>query len=45
MFLKALPLVGWENGIWMIGLFALVVVLLIVAVVSMMNSGKGTKQN
>jgi len=40
MLLKILPLVVWENGIWMIGLFALVVLVLIIAVVSMMNSGK-----
>ena len=41
MFLNTLPLVVWENGIWMIGLFAVVVILLVVVVVSMMNSGKG----
>ncbi|MFT0713719.1 hypothetical protein [Flagellimonas lutimaris] len=35
-----IPLVAWENGIWMIGLFALVVIILIVAVLAMMNSGK-----
>jgi hypothetical protein len=35
-----IPLVSWENGIWMIGLFALVVVVLVVAVFAMMNSGK-----
>jgi hypothetical protein len=38
--LNLIPLVVWENGIWMIGLFALVVVILIVAVLAMMNSGK-----
>ncbi|WP_350284376.1 hypothetical protein [uncultured Croceitalea sp.] len=41
MFLvKMFPLVVWENGIWMIGVFALVVLILIGAVLSMMNSGK-----
>ncbi|WP_262909160.1 hypothetical protein [Allomuricauda sp. M10] len=38
--LMNIPLVSWENGIWMIGLFALVVVVLVVAVFAMMNSGK-----
>lgn len=40
MFLKLLPLVAWENGIWMIGVFILVALILIGAVYSMMNSGK-----
>ncbi|MCR9226055.1 MAG: hypothetical protein NXH90_01360 [Flavobacteriaceae bacterium] len=35
-----IPLVSWENGIWMIGVFALVVIVLVVAVLSLMNSGK-----
>jgi hypothetical protein len=34
------PLVSWGNGILIIGVFALVVILLIGAVMSMMNSGK-----
>ncbi|MAU26395.1 MAG: hypothetical protein CMH48_01635 [Muricauda sp.] len=38
--LLTLPLVSWDNGILMIGVFALVVVFLVVAVVAMMNSGK-----
>ncbi|HKL90221.1 hypothetical protein [Allomuricauda sp. NFXS6] len=38
--LNNIPLVVWENGIWMIGLFVLVVIILIVAVLAMMNSGK-----
>ena len=33
-----LPLVNWSNGIIMIGIFAAVVVLLIVMLVSFMNS-------
>ncbi|WP_262885603.1 hypothetical protein [Flagellimonas ochracea] len=36
----SIPLVSWENGIWMIGVFALVVVVLVVAVLAMMNGGK-----
>lgn len=39
-FLTALPLVKWDNGIIMIGVFGLVVVLLIAAVLLLMNSGK-----
>ncbi|WP_262706543.1 hypothetical protein [Flagellimonas pelagia] len=35
-----IPLVVWENGIWMIGLFVLVVIVLVGAVLAMMNSGK-----
>ncbi len=35
-----LPLVNWSNGILMIGVFVLVVVLLIVVLTSLMNSGK-----
>ncbi|WP_281499724.1 hypothetical protein [Allomuricauda sp. SCSIO 64092] len=38
--LLTLPLVSWDNGILMIGVFALVVVLLIAAVFMLMNSGK-----
>jgi len=38
--LISIPLVSWGNGIWMIGVFAAVVVILIVAVMSMMNSSK-----
>ncbi|WP_281023872.1 hypothetical protein [Flagellimonas ruestringensis] len=38
--LFSIPLVSWENGIWMIGVFALVVVVLVIAVLAMMNSGK-----
>jgi len=33
-------LVAWDNGILMIGVFALVVIVLVVAVMAMMNSGK-----
>jgi len=39
-YVTILPLVSWGNGILIIGVFALVVILLIVAVMSMMNSGK-----
>ncbi len=35
-----IPLVDWSNGIIMIGVFALVVIVLVVALVSLMNSGK-----
>jgi Mg2+ and Co2+ transporter CorA len=38
--LTYIPLVSWENGIWMIGVFVLVVVVLVVAVLALMNSGK-----
>lgn len=36
----SIPLVSWENGIWMIGLFAVVVIVLVGAVLALMNSGK-----
>ncbi|WP_262896952.1 hypothetical protein [Aurantibacter crassamenti] len=35
-----LPLVAWDLGIWLIVLFAVVCVLLVVAVLSMMSNGK-----
>lgn len=38
--LHVIPLVSWENGIWMIGVFAAVVVVLIGAVLALMSSGK-----
>lgn len=38
--LHVIPLVSWENGIWMIGVFAAVVIALIGAVVALMSSGK-----
>lgn len=34
------PLVDWSNGIIMIGVFALVVIALVVMLISFMNSGK-----
>ncbi|MDC6383839.1 MULTISPECIES: hypothetical protein [Flavobacteriaceae] len=37
---NSIPLVSWENGIWMIGLFAVVVIVLVGAVFALMNSGK-----
>ncbi|KPM32203.1 Hypothetical protein I595_1852 [Croceitalea dokdonensis DOKDO 023] len=40
MLTRFLPLVAWGNGIFMIGVFAIVVVVLIIAVLSLMNSGK-----
>lgn len=43
--MNMIPLVSWENGIWMIGVFAAVVVLLIIAVISMINSGSSSKEN
>jgi len=36
----SLPLVSWNNGIIIIGVFALVVILLVVVVLTMMNSGQ-----
>lgn len=42
MILNFLPLVVWENGIWMIGIFVLVVLILIGAVLALMNSDKKT---
>jgi hypothetical protein len=41
--LNIIPLVSWENGIWMIGLFALVVIVLVGAVLALMNSGSDKK--
>ncbi len=38
--LAALPLVAWENGILIIGVFVLVVILIVVVVMNMMNSDK-----
>lgn len=35
-----LPLVNWNNGIVMIGVFALVVIALVAILVNLMNSGK-----
>ncbi|UII77364.1 hypothetical protein LV716_06220 [Flagellimonas sp. HMM57] len=43
--LHVIPLVSWENGIWMIGVFAAVVIVLIVGVLALMNSGKKEGQN
>ena len=36
-----LPLVNWSNGILMIGVFAVVVIALVLVTLSLMNSGKG----
>lgn len=42
MYMKTLlPLVNWSNGIIMIGVFAAVVIALVVVTLSLMNSGKG----
>ena len=35
--LLSIPLVSWENGIWMIGLFALVVIVLVGAVLALVS--------
>ena len=40
--LQNISLVAWDNGILMIGVFALVVILLIAAVMMLMNSGKNS---
>jgi hypothetical protein len=38
--LTNLPLVAWENGIFIIGVFVLVVILLVVVVLNMMKGDK-----
>jgi putative copper export protein len=38
--LTTLPLVAWEYGILLIGVFALVVILLVVVVLNMMKNDK-----
>ncbi|MDC6387148.1 hypothetical protein PP182_00530 [Maribacter sp. PR1] len=38
---EVIPLVNWSNGIIMIGVFAAVVVALVLVLLSLMNSGKG----
>jgi hypothetical protein len=38
--LTTLPLVAWENGIVIIGVFVLVVILLVVVVLNMMKGDK-----
>ena len=40
-----LPLVNWVNGYWLIGLFALVCIILVVAVLAMVSSGKKSDQD
>ncbi len=40
MILQSIPLVNWNNGVFMIAVFALVCVILITAVILFMNSGK-----
>lgn len=40
MSIISYPLVVWENGIWMIGVFALVVLILIAAVLGLLFGGK-----
>jgi hypothetical protein len=45
MLAECIPLVSWSNGVLMIGVFALVVVALIVALLLMMNSGKKSKKS
>jgi len=40
MILQKIPLVNWDNGVFMIAVFALVCVILITAVILFMNSGK-----
>ncbi len=44
MSLSRLPLVSWINGTIMIGVFALVVIGLVIAVILLMNSGKKTQE-
>ncbi len=43
--MNMIPLVSWDNGIFMIGVFVVVVIVLIVAVISMVSSGSGSKEN
>ncbi len=38
---EVIPLVNWSNGVIMIGVFAAVVVALVLVLLSLMNSGKG----
>lgn len=38
---EVIPLVNWGNGIIMIGVFAAVMVALVLVMISLMNSGKG----
>jgi len=45
MIMNIIPLVKWDNGILMIGVFALVVVLLVGAVIVMINSGSSSKND
>ncbi|MEM1258430.1 MAG: hypothetical protein AAGC45_10210 [Bacteroidota bacterium] len=40
--LQNIVLVAWDNGVMMIGVFALVVIFLIAAVMALMNSGKNS---
>lgn len=44
MITESIPLVSWGNGTLMIGVFALVVVILVVAILIMVNSGDTTKK-
>lgn len=45
MILQNLPLFDYNNGTFMIIIFALVCVALVVALLSMVNSGKKTNNN
>ncbi|MGO3707660.1 MAG: hypothetical protein ACTJGD_09325 [Mesonia hippocampi] len=45
MILQNLPLFDYNNGTFMIIIFALVCVALVVALLSMVNSGKKTSNN
>lgn len=42
MIQMILPLVNWSNGVFMIGVFALVVIILVAVIYSMINSGSST---
>lgn len=43
MFANSIPFVSWFNGVLMIGVFAFVVIALIVALLLLMNSDKKSK--
>ena len=45
MLFTNLPIVSWTNGTIMIGVFTFIVVVLILAVLLLINSGKGKLNN
>lgn len=45
MLLQNIPLVSWENGAFMIAIFAVVCIILVVAVLLLVLGGKSKKQD